>query len=197
MLLSRPLVELLLERGSFDAASTELTASALSIYAFSILAMALNAMLTAAFHARQDTATPMRVGLARVAANVLLCALLVAPLAHRGIALANTAAEFLKLGLLFLLLRRFFSPAEMSRTLGSLARLLPAAAVMAAAVHAGAGLLGVLPGGKPVQLAAAVVLGALVYAGGLAVFWHRDLSYFLRVARAAIRPPRTAAGVAG
>jgi hypothetical protein len=83
----------LFERGSFDIASSGLTASALRLYAPAVLALALNELIGSSFHAHQDTLTPMRAGFLRVAGNASLRR--PRPGArHRGLALATTLALY-------------------------------------------------------------------------------------------------------
>jgi putative peptidoglycan lipid II flippase len=134
LLLATPLVRLLFERGSFDAQSTALTASALRIYSLGILAMALNKILVMAFYARQNTTTPMKLGLVRVTSNIALCALLVPSLGYRGVALATTATELLKTVLFFACLKSVLPGADVWSAVRSIGRLALAAAAMALVV---------------------------------------------------------------
>jgi putative peptidoglycan lipid II flippase len=111
-LVADPLVVALFERGSFDVESSRLTASSLRLFAPSVLALALNELVGSSFHARQDTLTPMRAGLFRVAGNLLLCAVLAPSLGHRGLALATTIALYAKTAYLGASLRGVFTPPE-------------------------------------------------------------------------------------
>jgi putative peptidoglycan lipid II flippase len=134
-LLADPLVVVLFERGSFDVASTRLTASALRLYAPAVLALALNELVGSSFHARQDTLTPMRAGFLRVAGNAALCALLAPALGHRGLALATTLALYGKLAYLATSLRRVFTPPEARRHVAAVGRILLALGAMSAVVY--------------------------------------------------------------
>lgn len=101
-----PLVRLLLERGEFSAYSTALTASALAFYAFGLVGHSVLEILARAFYALHDTRTPVAIGVAAMAGNVLLSLLLRGPLAHAGLALANTIATTCEMALLAWLLAR-------------------------------------------------------------------------------------------
>lgn len=88
--------------GRFTPDDAAMAAVAIRCMAVGIPAFMLSKILLAAFYARQDTVTPMRVAIATVVANVLLTALLVTPLwyvdhpaAHGGIALATALAGVL------------------------------------------------------------------------------------------------------
>ena len=59
LVLCRPLVRLLFERGAFDAHATSLTATALLSLSLGLFAYALRDIFSRAFYALQDTVTPM------------------------------------------------------------------------------------------------------------------------------------------
>ena len=185
-LLATPLVRCFFERGSFDARSTELTASALQIYAPSILALALSGLLTSAFHARQNTTTPMKVGLIRIGVNAFLCFLLVAPLGHRGIALSNTTAESVKTVLLLVLLWRLLPREEAYLAMRPFLRLLPPLLLMTVVVHllsvhtlteSGSWIL------RSTTLAGVVLAGGFTYSAGLALFCREEIGFFWGMVR--------------
>lgn len=99
-----PLVRLLLERGEFTAESTALTTAALAFYSFGLIGHSAVEILARAFYALHDTRTPVLIGIGAMALNVVLSVLLRAPLAHAGLALANTIATLIEMGLMFALL---------------------------------------------------------------------------------------------
>lgn len=99
-----PLVRMLLERGEFTAESTTLTTAALAFYSFGLIGHSAVEILARAFYALHDTRTPVAIGIGTMALNVLLSLLLRGPLAHAGLALANTIATLIEMGLMFALL---------------------------------------------------------------------------------------------
>jgi putative peptidoglycan lipid II flippase len=106
-LLAMPILSVLFQRGAFGAADTAATAAALSAYAAGLPAFVLVKVLAPAFFARHDTATPVKVAIAAMAANLGLTLVLMQFLAHVGIALATTLAGWINaLTLLALLIRR-------------------------------------------------------------------------------------------
>jgi putative peptidoglycan lipid II flippase len=129
-LLADPMVVVLFERGSFDGASTALTASALRLFAPSIFALGLNELIISSFHARQQTLIPVRAGFVRVACNALLCAAFAPLLGHRGIALATTLSLYVKLLVLAYSLRTLFTPHEWRQHITTLARIVLAVVLM-------------------------------------------------------------------
>ena len=106
-LLASPILSVLFERGAFSVTDTTTTAAALAAYAIGLPAFVLVKVLAPAFFARHDTATPVKVAIAAMAANLCLTLVLMQFLAHVGIALATTAAGWINaLTLLMLLMRR-------------------------------------------------------------------------------------------
>jgi len=128
-ILSEPMIILLFERGRFDQSSREMTSSALRLYAPALFALALNELLGSASHARQDTVTPMKAGLFRVATNVLLCLALTPLLGHRGLALATTVSLYLKLFALLWLSREILDRVEWRLTFRDLFKVFMAVGV--------------------------------------------------------------------
>jgi putative peptidoglycan lipid II flippase len=125
-----PIVNLLFERGAFDAAASAGTADALLCYALGIWAVVGVRVVTATFYALQDTRTPVKVALVAMLANLGLSVALMGPLRHAGLALANAGASAVNFLLLFLLLRRRLGRIDAARIARSFARTLAAAAVM-------------------------------------------------------------------
>jgi putative peptidoglycan lipid II flippase len=105
--LATPILSVLFQRGAFSPGDTAATAAALSAYAGGLPAFVLVRVLAPAFFARHDTATPVKVAIAAMAANLCLTLILMQFLAHVGIALATTLAGWVNaLTLLVLLIRR-------------------------------------------------------------------------------------------
>ena len=111
LILRRPIVSMLFERGEFDARSTDLVAWALLWYAAGLVGHALVEIISRAFYALKDTRTPVVVGAAAMGLNVVLSVTLSigferlgwAPLG--GLALANTIATALEAVTLLWLMR--------------------------------------------------------------------------------------------
>lgn len=83
-----------------------MAAMSLRAYAFGLPAFMLIKVLAPGFFARQDTKTPVKVGIVAMVANMLFNLILIWPLAHAGLALATALSAFLNAGLLAYLLRR-------------------------------------------------------------------------------------------
>jgi putative peptidoglycan lipid II flippase len=182
-LLARPLVQLLLQRGSFDAHSTDLTSTGLRIYALGMVAMALNRLIPVAYQARQNTVVPMQAGLVRIAGSAVICALLVPRIGHLGVATASVVSEHMKLGLLLLRLRTRLFEGKTDALLRTVPRVFAAAAVMALAViPAKAALLGDVRWGVAgvLSLTGVVTLGVAFYGLALFAMFRGECLYYTR-----------------
>lgn len=100
------IVSALFERGAFGPADTSATAGALGAFAMGIPAYVLIKALAPGFFAREDTATPVRVAVVALIANIVLNLILMGPLGHVGIALATALSAWLNVTLLTVLLIR-------------------------------------------------------------------------------------------
>lgn len=113
ILLRKPIIALLFQRGEFTAHSTELVAWALLWYAAGLVGHAMVEILARAFYALHDTKTPVFIGIAAMSLNVLFSFLFSAAFSrlgwmpHGGLALANTLATGLEMvGLLWIMKKR-------------------------------------------------------------------------------------------
>ncbi|MEN8173377.1 MAG: murein biosynthesis integral membrane protein MurJ, partial [Chloroflexota bacterium] len=168
MLLRKPLVALLYQRGEFDAHSTELVAWALLWYAAGLIGHAVVEILARAFYALHDTKTPVLIGATAMTLNVVFSFIFAALfekvgwMPHGGLALANSLATALEMVVLTLLMRKRL------RGLGG-KRILNAVVVSAAgsaAMAAGLWYWISQTNQQPVWLIGlgGVVLGGLIYA---------------------------------
>jgi len=139
VVLSGPLLATFFYRGAFSANDVHMSANALMAFSFGLLGFILIKVLAPGFYARQDTKTPMRIGVISLIVNILLSLSLVFPLKHVGLALAISLSAFVNAGLLFFTLRRH----DVYRPLPGwgifLARVIFASAIMGAVLFWGAG----------------------------------------------------------
>jgi putative peptidoglycan lipid II flippase len=104
--LAEPMLCTLFQYGRLGAYDVEMSGRALVAYGLGLLGFTLVKVLAPAFFARQDTRTPVRIAVIAMLSNMTLSLLLVAPLAHAGLALATTIAAMVNAGLLYRALRR-------------------------------------------------------------------------------------------
>ncbi len=105
-LLGGPLLTTLFQYGEFASNDTQMAARSLMAFAVGLPAFILIKVLVPGFYSRQDTKTPVRIGITAMLSNMVLNVLLVFPLAHAGLALATTLSAYLNAGLLYRSLQR-------------------------------------------------------------------------------------------
>jgi putative peptidoglycan lipid II flippase len=104
--IAEPLLATLFHHGEFSANDVLRSAQSLRAYSAGLVAFMLIKILAPGFYARQDTRTPVKIGVIAMVANMVLNLILVWPLAHAGLALATSLSAWLNAGLLYLGLRR-------------------------------------------------------------------------------------------
>lgn len=165
--LALPIIQVLFQRGHFTAADSAATAAALRVFTLGLPAYVLIKVLTPAFFAREDTATPVKVAGATMVVNVALNLLLSGPLAHVGMALSTALSSWFNVLVLAILLVRRGLYAPDQRLLSRSWRIVASALVMGAVVDTACRLSW---GDGVAGLAALGLLAALV-AGGLVLFF--------------------------
>ena len=139
VILSEPLLATFFHFGAFGDNDVRMSANALMAFSFGLLGFILIKVLAPGFYARQDTKTPMRIGVVALVVNILLSLLLVIPLKHVGLALAISLSAFVNAGLLFITLRRHDVYRPLPGWGSFLARVIAASTVMAAVLFWGVG----------------------------------------------------------
>ena len=104
--LAEPLLITLFHYGAMTDHDIQMAAMSLRAYAFGLLAFMLIKVLAPGFFARQDTKTPVKIGIIAMLANMLFNLILIWPLAHAGLALATALSAFMNAGMLGYLLRK-------------------------------------------------------------------------------------------
>jgi putative peptidoglycan lipid II flippase len=175
--LAMPIFATLFYRGEFDLRDVEMSTRSLIAYTIGLPGFVLIKVLASGFYARQDTRTPVRIGVIAMLTNLGLNLLLIWPLAHAGLALATAIAALVNAGLLYTGLRRagLFQPgAGWPRFLR---RLSLASLLMGVVLWWGSGDLEswvVLPSLQRIGLLLAwIVAGCAVYFGALAAMGMR------------------------
>lgn len=113
ILLSDPLVATIFYGGEFSAFDVEMTALSLEAFAFGLLGFSIVKILAPAYFAREDTKTPVKVGIIALVVNVVLSIIFAwlltragHPGSHAGLALATSVAAIVNAWLLYRGLRR-------------------------------------------------------------------------------------------
>jgi len=100
LVLAEPLIATLFHYGEMTDRDVMMAAMSLRAYACGLLAFMLIKVLAPGYFSRQDTKTPVKIGIVAMVVNMVLNLILIWPLAHAGLALATTLSAFLNAGLL-------------------------------------------------------------------------------------------------
>jgi len=104
--LAVPVLTTLFQYDEFTSYATIMSGKSLLAYSLGLPAFILIKVFATGFLSRQDTKTPVKVGVFAMLANIGLNFLLVGPLAHSGLALATSLSACLQALLLFYLLKK-------------------------------------------------------------------------------------------
>ena len=167
VIIAEPIILVFFGRGAFDAFAVNATARALAAYAWGIPAYVLIKALATFYFAAEDTKTPIQIGLAAIAVNIILNLALMGPFLHVGLAMASAISAWLNAALLAIVLIRRGHFRIDKRLARALPRMALAAGVMAFALWIGLPALAIwFAGGLGLRIAAL----ALLVAGGLIVY---------------------------
>lgn len=100
------MIEIIYQRGKFDAAAVRVTSECLKMYAAALLPLAVREILVRTCQAYQDTWVNLYVGGMSVLINIVLNMLLVRTMGHKGLALSTSIAAAVTLPLLVKLTKK-------------------------------------------------------------------------------------------
>ncbi len=106
LLLSKPIIQVLFQRGAFVEQSTSLTSVALVFFSIGLPFISGSKILNTVFYSLKDTKTPVIIASITMVLYISLAFILMQPMAVGGIALALSLAEAISLFLLWLFLEK-------------------------------------------------------------------------------------------
>ena len=182
--LARPVVAVVLEHGSYRAASAEVTAHALAAFAVGMPFLAGYLYLMRGFYAHDDTRSPFVINLVENVLNIAVGLALVGRFGVPGLAWSFTAAYALAASLALRVLDWKVRGVGLRALLAALARLAVPAVVCGEAAWLASRLVGSDRGlGALARLVVGTVVGAVVYAAGLVFVRAPELGQLRRLAR--------------
>jgi putative peptidoglycan lipid II flippase len=182
--LALPLIAMLFQYGRFTPEDAWMTRQALVAYSVGLVGIILVKILAPGFYARQNVATPVKIGIATLIATQAMNLILVGPLAHAGLALAIGLGACLNAALLYRFLRKseFYTPQPGWPAF--LLKVAAAVAVMAGALYFAMGEAAwwlAAPWQRKVPaVIGLVILGAAAYGACLAGFGFRPRHFSRR-----------------
>ncbi|WP_292363870.1 murein biosynthesis integral membrane protein MurJ [Methylophaga sp. UBA1464] len=106
IILAEPLLITLFQYGEFTPYDAHQASLSLMAYGLGLLPFIFIKVLAPGFYARQDTKTPVKIGIIAMVSNMGLNIILMIYLAHVGLALATALSAMLNAGLLYYTLRK-------------------------------------------------------------------------------------------
>jgi len=178
--LAQPILTTLFHYGNFRDLDVIMAGYSLMAYAIGLMAFIFVKVLAPGFYARQDTRTPVRIGIIAMVANMVLNIIFVVPMVwmdatapHVGLALATSIASYINAWMLYLALKRSGVYVPQPGWLRLIIQVVIANSIMAGVLLLVKDDLSVwlLWGGweRTVQLMIAIAAGGLAYIMGLLV----------------------------
>ncbi|WP_340148780.1 murein biosynthesis integral membrane protein MurJ [uncultured Sneathiella sp.] len=164
MIIPEEIITVLFQHGEFTATASMATAMALLAFASGLPAYVLVKILTPAYFAREDTTTPVVVGVLAMILNVVLSLVLIRYIDHVGIAVATSLSSWFNVTFLFIILRRRGHYTPDKRLLRRLVGMFLATIAMTGSLYIARDFLSSLFAGDVTDRILA--LGALVAGGG-------------------------------
>jgi putative peptidoglycan lipid II flippase len=187
LVLSEPMIRLVYERGEFDASQTELVATALFWWAFSLPFNGLFLLFSRTFFSLQRPWTPTAIAVGNLIVTAAASAALYGPFEVAGIVAATVIATAASVLAQAIVLRRQLGGLEIPALIGTAARVALAAAALAAAAWLVWDLLDGALGrdlwAQIASMAAALTAGAAVYVAGVFALRVPEAEQIARLAR--------------
>ena len=189
VVLAEPITRLIYEHGEFGPDDTELVASALFWFSFSLPFSGANLLLTRTFFSLQQPWTPTKIAVGSLLVNAIVSVALYAPFGIPGIVLGTVVSTAATTGLQAWALRHELAGRlEAGRTAMAVARMVLAAALLGAVaylVHRGLEeLLGESVVAQAVAVGTALAGGVAAYAGAVVALRVDEALYLQGLVRA-------------
>ncbi len=136
IVLGRPIIQVLFERGQFGPDSTAVVYQSLQFWALALVAHSALEVVNRLFYAQKDTTTPLVTAVVGMVVNLGLAVTLYRPLHAGGLALSNGVAVTVEVLLLLTIAHRRMAGVEAGSMLSTLVRALLAAGAMGTSVVA-------------------------------------------------------------
>lgn len=161
IVLGRPIIQLLFERGAFDARATALTYAALVPFAIGIISFSIVKILANAFFSLQDMKKPVMISMGCMVLNVLFAVLLMREFGITGLAAASTLSVSINMVLLIVALRKKIGSLFGKNILKIYIKILAASGIMGVSVYYISRALE--PAGMIMQVLVSMAAGLVIY----------------------------------
>lgn len=185
VLLAKPIVQVVFQRGAFDETATLMTSGALIFYALGLASNGARMLLYRVYYSLQDTKTPMLNGVIAVFVNIVLNLILIRFMAHKGLALATSISSSITSILLTYGLRKKIGAFGFSSSLKCGIKSVIASAIMGVVVYGCFIFLGNFMGNdnmhSALRLLVSVGIGASIYLGLIYILRVEEARWFVGI----------------
>lgn len=165
IVLGRPVVQILFERGAFGAKDTEMTTACLIYYSLGLTALIIRDLISRVYFAMKDTKTPMLNGVLGLAINVVLILVLIPSMSYKGLALSTSLSYIVTMVVLAYQIYRTIGELGVKRMFQTLFKTGLAAVIMGAGVYLFKGIVPLEILGLPLYLVLLISIGVILYGG--------------------------------
>ncbi len=185
MLLAKPSISFVFERGEFGNSSALMTTSAFIAYSVGLFALALRDVITKVFYSLQDTKSTLYIGAFAVVLNILFNIILVKPMGHAGLALATSLASIISIPLFFIVLRKKLGALGLKNTGVLFIKSCVSTAFMGVIVYFGYDFFSSLLGSGKISVLLSICLsagiGGIVYFIVMIILKVKEMDFFINL----------------
>lgn len=182
IILAKPAISFVFERGEFGSASTIMTTSAFIMYIIGMLAFALRDVIIKVFYSMQDTKPMLYISAVALFIDIVLNYLLIKPMGHAGLALGTSISAVVTIPMFFVVLRKKIGALGLKSTLILSIKSSLSSLAMCIVVYFGFNWTsGILAGGKLNTLISIIIssgLGALIYFALMILLKAKEIEFF-------------------
>ena len=168
IILAKPIVKLLFERGAFDDTATKMTSIALVMYSIGLVGYGLRDIINKVFYSLQDTKTPMIYGVIAMGLNIIFNIVLSRFMGHAGLALGTSLSAIICTILLYINLGKKIGNFGQINIIKTFIKSLAASIIMGIITKYVYNYIDAMVGvsliNSIISLGSSVLIGAIVYA---------------------------------
>ena len=168
IILAKPIVKLLFERGAFDDTATKMTSIALVMYSIGLVGYGLRDIINKVFYSLQDTKTPMIYGVIAMGLNIIFNIVLSRFMGHAGLALGTSLSAIICTILLYINLGKKIGNFGQINIIKTFIKSLAASIIMGIITKYVYNYIDAMVGvsliSSIISLGSSVLIGAIVYA---------------------------------
>lgn len=192
IVLSKPIVKVLFERGEFDQRATAMTAVALAAYSVGMIGLGIYDILLKVFYALKDTKTPLIVGIfIGVPLNIVLNLIFIKFMGHTGLALATSLATLTYTSIAFMLLKKKIKDFESKKVIITILKTLLASIIMGSISYVTykslTNMLGINTISTIISLSGAILSGILSYSIIIVNLKIEEVNYIINTIKSKIK----------